>query len=303
MLSRILYTDGNGSFAEKTWDKPEPKDDEIEVKALLTGICRSDIDMMVGKFGPLPLHMQGHEGLGIVTKAGVNADVAVGEFVATRGEPAYSDYYNAKVGQFIVVPSAEPKYIIEPVACAYNIVQQLSDLNYYLPYYKDEPRKRICIIGSGFLSYICFQVLLERFEDPTIMVIGNSNRNLWDCHLELQKEPHGKFDVVIDLKDDDTIFKYDMFNKDAIIAFAAEKKNINMNSSHILWNNCTSIFPSPRGDDFYAAMSSAEFDISNGNLDLGNVWTRGYDRDTEWRQAFADGLNRPPGYSRGYIKW
>ena len=38
----------------------------IEVKALMTGVCRSDIDMMNGNFGPLPLEMQGHEGLGEV---------------------------------------------------------------------------------------------------------------------------------------------------------------------------------------------------------------------------------------------
>jgi hypothetical protein len=34
-----------------------------------------------------------------------------------------------------------------------------------------------------------------------------------------------------------------------------------------------------------------------------DLWTQAYDRDTEVKQAFEDGLNRKPGYSRGYIKW
>ena len=95
MLVKLLHTDGKGKFLERTWTKPAMKSDEIEVKAIMTGICRSDIDMMNGDFGPLPLHMQGHEGLGQVTKVGadVMGKVQVGDYVATRGEPAYADYY------------------------------------------------------------------------------------------------------------------------------------------------------------------------------------------------------------------
>ena len=93
---RVLQTRGQGHFEEVIWDKPEPDYWELEVKAVMTGVCRSDIDMMNGDFGPLPLEMQGHEGLGIVTKVGEGiTDFAVGDYVATRGEPAYADYYNA----------------------------------------------------------------------------------------------------------------------------------------------------------------------------------------------------------------
>ena len=64
---KLLVTDGKGKFTETNWTKPEITNDEIEVKAIFTGVCRSDIDMMTGKFGPLPIHMSGHEGLGQVT--------------------------------------------------------------------------------------------------------------------------------------------------------------------------------------------------------------------------------------------
>ena len=38
-------------------------------------------------------------------------------------------------------------------------------------------------------------------------------------------------------------------------------------------------------------------------LNVDTFWTKAYDRETEWQQAFEDGSNRPEGYSRGYIKW
>ena len=50
MRSRILYTAGDGKFVETSWDKPEPTDDEIEVKAAMTGICRSDIDARIAEY-------------------------------------------------------------------------------------------------------------------------------------------------------------------------------------------------------------------------------------------------------------
>ena len=55
MTTRILYTQGNGSFIETTWLKPYITDNEIEVKSLMTGVCRSDIDMMNGEGFNLPM--------------------------------------------------------------------------------------------------------------------------------------------------------------------------------------------------------------------------------------------------------
>ena len=37
---------------------------------------------------------------------------------------AYADYYNAKEGEFVVVPEAHQRYIIEPVACGINLIEQ-----------------------------------------------------------------------------------------------------------------------------------------------------------------------------------
>jgi hypothetical protein len=50
-------------------------------------------------------------------------------------------------------------------------------------------------------------------------------------------------------------------------------------------------------------MKLAVTHIEFGKLNVDNTWTRGYNRNTEWEQAFADAVNRPAGYNRGYIKW
>jgi hypothetical protein len=43
--------------------------------------------------------------------------------------------------------------------------------------------------------------------------------------------------------------------------------------------------------------------IESGKLKVDKFWSRSYNRTTEWQDAFQDGMNRPPGYSRGYIVW
>ena len=128
MKVRVLCTEGQGRFVENDYDCPDQFDDGIIVQAVMTGVCTSDVAMMQGDFGPLPLHMQGHEGLGQVIAVGKNifTDIKEGDYVATRGEPAYADRYPVREGEYVRVPEAHPRYIIEPVACGINVV--LSDL-------------------------------------------------------------------------------------------------------------------------------------------------------------------------------
>ena len=109
-MNRILQTVGQGNFFETQFEVPPLHPTDIRVQSLFTGICRSDIDMMTGSFGPLPINMQGHEGLGKVIEVGREVeDVVVGDFVATRGEPAYADIYNAKENEYVKVPEAHPR--------------------------------------------------------------------------------------------------------------------------------------------------------------------------------------------------
>ena len=293
MIVKLLCTDGQGTFQEIDWDKPEITDDEIEVRAVLTGVCRSDIDMMTGGFGPLPIHMHGHEGLGQVTQVGANIkDVAIGDYVATRGEPAYADRYNVRQDEYVWVPTAEPKYILEPVACGINVVTQNRDI-------LARKSGRLAILGSGFLAQVAYRTLEIQGYDFEIDVIGNHNHDVWP---NLKQELTGVYDVIIDLSSRTDYLNGEHVNNNALIILAVDK-HIDMSFGPLLWKACTISFPSPRTPNFYHAMVLARDYIKNGVLDVDNFWTKSYNRSSEWSQAFADGQNRPAGYSRGYIKW
>ena len=49
-MTRCLQTTGQGFFEEVIYDVPPLNEDEICVRAVMTGVCRSDIDMMQGNF-------------------------------------------------------------------------------------------------------------------------------------------------------------------------------------------------------------------------------------------------------------
>jgi D-arabinose 1-dehydrogenase-like Zn-dependent alcohol dehydrogenase len=297
MQVKLLQTTGTGEFTEVTWTKPDITENEIEVRAVMTGVCRSDIDMMQGNFGPLPINMQGHEGLGLVTKVGKNVkNVKTGDYVATRGEPAYADRYNVRDREYVVVPEANARYILEPVACGINVVQQsIREIAE-----RSGPGKRLLILGSGFLAWVAYNTILLNHLDFEVTVVGSSNKELWGD--KLQSYYGGKFDVVIDLSPRTDVFVQDILQNQALVVMGVEKE-ITTSFNTLLWKACTMVFPSPRTDKFYQCMKDAEYWITNGDLNVDSFWSRSYNRDTEWSQAFTDGVNRPAGYSRGYIEW
>ena len=297
MKVTILQTIGDGEFREGVYEVPEMGKDEIRVKNIMTGVCRSDIDMMVGNFGPLPLHMQGHEGLGMVVDVGPNVQgVQRSDIVATRGEPAYADYYNCRNREFVVVPEAHPRYILEPVACGINVIQQ--SLKAIEARHGEDAR--MLILGSGFLAYVAYTYISLMGLDIDIDVVGNSNKELWGNRLKSQHS--GQYNVVVDLSSSTDVFDKDMLHNEALVIFGVEK-TVTTNFSNLLWKACTMIFPSPRSDGFYTAMEKARDLIQGGHINVDRFWTKCYNRNTEWRDAFRDGLNRPANYSRGYIVW
>ena len=295
MQVKVLATTGQGKFEETDYTIMDLLPTDIRVRAVLTGVCRSDIDMMQGNFGPLPLDMQGHEGLGEVVDVGDEVtDVEVGDYVATRGEPAYADYYNVRKDEYVKVPSAEPKYIIEPVACGINLIFQAEDEIAR----REGPNKRCLILGSGFLAWVAYTVLKNYHFEYT--VVGNSNKDVWGDILTTDYE--GDFDVVIDLSGRDDVFTKPIMRNEGLVIFGAQK-TVTTDFANLLWKACTMVFPSPRTAKFIDCMRTGVDLITNGSLVVDKFWTAGYNRRTEWQQAFDDGVNRPQFYSRGYIFW
>ena len=291
-MTRCLQTTGQGYFEQVTYDLPPLTEDEICVRAVMTGVCRSDIDMMQGNFGPLPLGMQGHEGLGQVIGIGANiTNVNFGDHVATRGEPAYADIYNVRANEYVWVPEAHPRYIIEPVACGINAVD-VADCS---------RQDKILIIGSGFLAWVAYHTLTKFKHCERVDVVGSSNIDLWGNRLLLGTSE--SYDVVIDLSGKYFLGIDINLNNNALIVDAVGKAVSREEAQAQLWKACTTVRPSPRNPNFHQCMKDAVWMIENGYLEVDSFWTRCYNRDTEWQQAFADGVDRPNGYSRGYIKW
>jgi threonine dehydrogenase-like Zn-dependent dehydrogenase len=296
-----LITRGNGVFIEQDYTVPMLTANEIRVEAVMTGVCRSDIDMMNGKFTLLPSWMHGHEGLGQVVAVGNNIqDCKVGDYVATRGEPGYADVYNCKQGTYCVVPEAKPEYIIEPVACAVNMVlnceQELDK----------RPEGKMLILGGGFLAKVFYQTLQEMDFEFDIDVWTGTDTDWWGKQGVdvVQGAPaNNPYDIVVDLKDTDQIKRVHV-NPNALVILAAQKSVPHMfDFADWLWNNVTIKMPSPRAETFHEAMVWATYAVQTGKIEVDNIWTKGYNRDTEWEQAFEDGNNRPKGYGRGYIQW
>ena len=297
-MNRLFYTTGKRDIIEEEWNKPNPGDREIEVKSILTGICRSDIDMYNGTFQTLPKYIQGHESVGVVTKVGRNIiNVKEGDYVATRGEPAFADYYNCKANMYVKVPESSPKYILEPIACGLNVEECLHVTT-------TDP---ILILGSGFLATIVYTALNRNYTNKVI-VVGDANKYFWDKHnVEMTtayKLGNSKFKYVIDLSDKPEYLSAGIYDECAKVILAAEKHPaVSTTFSEFLWNAVDVKFPSPRNTTFYSAMCLAEELVTYGEIDPAPLWTKSYSRDTEVKLAFEDGLNRPLGYSRGYITW
>jgi D-arabinose 1-dehydrogenase-like Zn-dependent alcohol dehydrogenase len=297
MITNILVTTGTGEFVEKEWTVPEVEPSGILVKALMTGVCRRDIDMMEGNFGPLPESMQGHEGLGQVIEVGSEvSDVRVGDYVATRGEPAYADVYPVRAREYVYVPEANPKYILEPVACGVNLIMQ--------PIEEIRKRqglgKRLLLLGSGFLAWVAYNTVKSNNLQFEVTVVGRSNNDLWGNLLS--EEYSGEYDVIIDINSGTEVFTKPIVKSEALIVLGTQKQ-VTTDFANLLWKACTVVFPSPRTEGFYQCMKIAEFMITSGYLKIDKFWTKAYNRKTQWQQAFADGVNRPKGYSRGYLVW
>jgi D-arabinose 1-dehydrogenase-like Zn-dependent alcohol dehydrogenase len=170
MKVRCLQTTGQGHFEEVSYEVPPCGEDQIRVRNIMTGVCRSDIDMMQGNFGPLPLSMQGHEGLGQVVDVGSEVtNVERGNFVATRGEPAYADFYNVRKDEYVQVPEAHPRYILEPIACGINTVD-VADVSRI---------DKVLIIGSGFLAWVAYHTLTKFKHCENVDVQFLSHHKAW----------------------------------------------------------------------------------------------------------------------------
>lgn len=305
MEIKLMHSYGKKDIANYNWNKPDITNDQIEVKTVMTGICRSDIAAYNGWENPMPLGMFGHEGIGIVSKVGKNIkEVKEGDFVATWSDPAYGEYYNANSNQFAKIPELDSKYILQPVASAVNIYEETKSMMDYLSY-KNES---ILLIGSGFMSLVIAQL------NSNIHVIGNSNKQLWNkinvpLYSKFEYLPQKKYKVIIDLSSKEENFykiSKELGNVEALITYASTPFTpVTTNFFENNWNCHTFIMPSPRNTHFNDKMILSSQLIEDGKLKTDFLWNKGYKAfdEKDMKQAFEDGTNRTSDYLRGYFKF
>lgn len=315
MKVKLLHSYGKSDINEYEFYLPEMSADQIMIKTIMTGVCRSDVMAYSGNEDPMPLGRFGHEGLGIVTAVGRKVkDVKVGDFVSTISDPAYADYYYATENELVVVPEASSKYILQPVACAMNIIHKTKLFMDRMGIPKDEP---ILLLGTGFMSMIIGQYCIK--NGIVLDVVGKSNENIWADTIGIATrykddilysiEANEKYKVVIDLTSKAETF--DDITKlyaapEALICYASTPSTpVITNFFDNCWNCHTIILPSPRNLDFKKIMEWTRDLVDLGVIDPSKFWTRGYDRNNmeEVKAAFEDGKNRTKDYIRGYLEY
>lgn len=314
--TKTLHSFKADTIEEVEWDRPEMKDTQVEIKTLFCGVCRSDIgsyarwELMpyASEFNPDGvLGTFGHEAVGIVTAVGAYVTkTKIGDYVATWSDPGYAETYYATEKELTVIPEPDPKFILQPVACALNILFKTINA-------KSDPDYEVLLVGTGFMSIIIGQYCKSNFIDLT--VVGNSNRKIWeDLGYELQSmesiiDSDKKYTSIIDLSS--KAENFDLITKhiaglEAVICYASTPTTpITTNFFENCWNCHTIIMPSPRNSDFDEVMEETRDAIINDEIDPSIIWSKEYDRHNidEVKQAFEDGKHRPPGYLRGYLKF
>ena len=291
------YTTGMMDIHKQEYDVPPIEVNEIAVKSVYTGVCSSDVAMYKGEFPLLPTHMHGHESLGKVLEIGSGIyNVAVGDYVATRGEPAYAERYNAPQGTFVKVPEASPKYIIEPVACAINIAQSVGKIG---------KNKQVCIIGTGFLARVLYQYI--KFSlNTNIDVIGRSAMDFWEeqNNVIVKTRPSKEYDIVFDLSSSPSHFENISVKPNGHYVVGVEKsKPVSTDFSKFLWNNIKIHCPSPRDNKFIECMRIGVVMVREGSIEVADMWTHSYNSFNQVPIAFAENITKKPGMGRSYIEW
>lgn len=290
----LIRINGDSTVSLQKWNKPERTEDQVTVRSVLTGICSSDVAMFNGGMDLLPDCMHGHEGLGEVMSVGKNVSTAkVGDFVATRGEPAFSEYYNVRDGEFVVVPEASPKYILEPTACSVNIADKIGKVG----------NKSLLIIGSGFLARVVYQVLEYNNKDKirNATVLGGAYSEWWKGkNVKTRMDSQDKFDIVVDLSSDINHFDADVLNDDGHYLMCAEKQG-NVDFAPFLWKSVRVDLPSPRTKTFYNSMVKANLLVQKQIIVVDDMWGRAYPFE-DAQNAFENRTNNID-RNRTYIKW
>ncbi|MGQ9662474.1 MAG: zinc-dependent alcohol dehydrogenase [Kiritimatiellia bacterium] len=147
---------------------PDPADDEVQVKCLANGICLGDAAIFSGVEKKEFPRMPGHEGIGVVVKAGKNVKKLTEGDIVTCAK--WARYYNYKADQlcrFQRQPSDPSTMLAEPVECVVRSID----------YCDIVPGDRVLVLGAGFMGLLNVQGLAH-CPLSELVVVDLKRRNL-----------------------------------------------------------------------------------------------------------------------------
>lgn len=145
---RAAIIDSPGSIQFVEMPVPEPKEDELLVKMLGTGLCASNIPVWEGREWftyPLEPGAPGHEGWGVIDKTGADVeDFSVGQRVAILQGNAFAEYITVPASACVAIPHQlqDIPFPGEPFGCLMNIINR-AEL---------KKGQTVAVIGLGFLG-------------------------------------------------------------------------------------------------------------------------------------------------------
>lgn len=262
---------------------PSFNEDEVIIKSIYTGICRTDVDIFEGKAKPLPFGMFGHEGFGIIVDAPIHYQNWIGKYAASRADMAYAKYYKSSVNDLKVLWSLKeksPAYILEPLACAVNIAEHVDMMSYHN-----------LILGTGFLARSVQFYLENRIKMRPEMVYNNYEVS--DA-LNVDDVEWDKYETIIDCSGRIPIPLDKIYERTHLIMASSLQYPFCTNFSDYLWKAVKMDFPSPRSEKFSMNVSVPSF--------ARQYWTH-TDKFENAQTLFEVSTNRDKDFKRSYISY
>lgn len=316
MKIQLLHSPKERELIKQFYTLPDLQSNQFIIKTKYCGLCRNDISAFVGETFRMPLGREGHEGAGYIIKVheDYKGKFKIGDNVSTfDSDPAFGEFYYSDDSRAVLIPECSPEYILEPVACAINIIiKTLVTLSVRMAH-DNAPGLKILLVGSGFMSILIKEYC--KYIGVEIEVAGSSNKKHWD-RLGVNLKPFRfyidkkeRFDAVIDLSGHAEYYPQivnELTEKGAIICMGSTpKKDLILDFNTSAWKDLTYIFPSPRTNRFNEIMNLCAGLIQNKILNTEFLWSKDYNFEDidECIQGFNDGLNRSTDYIKGYVRF
>ena len=185
-------------------DIPHIGENEVLVKSSSCGVCEGDLFVYrTREAASVTDLVLGHEGTGTVTAVGSAVETfAVGDVVTALGG-AYADYFVAKPGEIVKVPSTvDPQLALgEPLACCVHAGQRFGI----------QQGDRVAVLGLGFMGLICLQLAkhqgatticamdpVEHRREVAVTLGATATADPLKMSSAELLEEYGEFDVVIE---------------------------------------------------------------------------------------------------------